>query len=349
VRFCLNYVPVFTAADNRAWWQACEAAGVERIGFGDSPALARELYVTMAACALSTDRIQLMPCVTNPVTRQVAVTAAALYSLAELAPGRVAAIGIGTGDSAVWATGSRMASPAALRTYIRSLKALLSGAQAGTAEEGFRLDWATPQPPLQIPVLVAAAGPKILRMAAQEADGVIVSMGYAPEDIAHVRALVAEACAETGRNPGEIEIWWNAAVHLAGSREAAVDAGVNLASAWLTAGGTSGKQIPDSLQAALAELSRDSHDLAFMYKNPNRDRILANRARQLGVYDWLVSRSARLWGTPADIRSRLRELESQGVTNWLLNLRGVGLDRLEVIRQLAEEVIEPLNRGDGAA
>jgi len=348
VRFCLNYVPVFSAADNRAWWQACEAAGVERIGFGDSPALARELYVTMASCALTTDRIQLMPCVTNPISRQVAVTAAALYSLAELAPGRVAAIGIGTGDSAVWATGGRMAPVAALRTYIRSLKALLNGAPATKAEAGFRLDWATPQPPLQIPVLVAVAGPKILRMAAQEADGIIVSMGYAPEDIAHVRALVGEACAEVGRNPNEIEIWWNAAVNLAASRDAAVESGVNLGSAWLTAGGTSGKQIPEALQPALAELGRDSHDLAFMYKNPNRDRILADRARQLGVYDWLVSRSARLWGTTADIRTRLREFEGQGLTNWLLNLRGVGLDRLEVVRRLAEEVIAPFKKGDGA-
>src|SRR4030081_888279 len=52
VLFCLNYVPMLPLADNMAWWQACERAGIERIGFGDTPALARELYVTLAACAM---------------------------------------------------------------------------------------------------------------------------------------------------------------------------------------------------------------------------------------------------------------------------------------------------------
>jgi 5,10-methylenetetrahydromethanopterin reductase len=347
VRFCLNYVPVFSAADNRAWWQACEAAGVEQIGFGDSPALARELYVTLTDCALSTERVELMPCVTNPASRDVAVAAAALFSLDELAPGRIAGIGIGTGDSAMWATGGGRSSLAVLRSYVRSLRRLLRGEPSGPGPEDFRLDWATPRPPLAIPVLVAAAGPQVLRMAAQEADGVIVAMGYAAENIEYVHSIIADACSEAGRNPAEVEVWWNAAVHLAGSREAALAAGINLGSSWLTAGGTAGKQIPESLRGALAELGRDSRDLAFMYKNPDRDRILAERARRLGVYDWLLERSARLWGTPADVRSRLRELERQGLHNWVLNLRGTGIDRFEAVRQLAGEVITPLKAQGG--
>jgi alkanesulfonate monooxygenase SsuD/methylene tetrahydromethanopterin reductase-like flavin-dependent oxidoreductase (luciferase family) len=344
VRFCLNYVPIFSAADNTAWWQACEAAGIGRIGLGDSPALARELYVTLAACALSTSRIEFMPCVTNPLSRDVSVAASALLSLDELAPGRLSALGIGSGDSAVWATGGSMAPLSALRDYIRSLKALLRGEAAASGDHGaFRLDWATPRPPLDLPIFVATAGPKTLQMAAREADGVIVAMGYAPENVAHVRSLIASACAEVDRDPSEVEVWWNASVQLAESREAAVDAGVNLASSWLAAAGTDGKQIPNELRPALRELSKDTHDLAFMYKNPNRDRILVDRARSLGVYDWLIERSARLWGTPADVVERLRELEQLGLTNWLLNVRGQSRDRLEVVRQLATEVIAPLS------
>jgi alkanesulfonate monooxygenase SsuD/methylene tetrahydromethanopterin reductase-like flavin-dependent oxidoreductase (luciferase family) len=345
VRFCVNYVPIFSAADNVSWWQACEEAGIERVGFGDSPALARELYVTLASCALSTSRIEFMPCVTNPLSRHVSVTAAALLSLDELAPGRLAAVGIGSGDSAVWATGGRMASLSALRDYIRSLKALLLGDAAFGAKTDFRLDWATARPPLNLPIFVATAGPKTLRMAAQEADGVIVAMGYAPENIAHVRSLIDQACAEVDRDPDDVEIWWNASVQFADSREAALDAGVNLASAWLAAAGTEGKQVPEELRGALRLLSTDAHDLTFMYKNPNRDRVLVERARSLGVYDWLIERSGRLWGTPADVAGRLRELEAQGLTNWLLNVRGQSRDRLKPVRQLAGEVIAPLKAG----
>jgi 5,10-methylenetetrahydromethanopterin reductase len=344
MRFCLNFVPVFSATDNTAWWQACETAGVERIGFGDSPALARELYVTLAACALSTSRVEFMPCVTNPLSRHVSVTASALLSLDELAPGRLAAVGIGSGDSAVWATGGQMASLSTLRDYIRSLKALLRGESALSGSwEPFRLEWATPRPPLNLPIFVATAGPKTLQMAVQEADGVIVAMGYAPENIEYVRSLIASACAEVDRDPNEVEVWWNASVQLADSREAALGAGVNLSAAWLAAAGTDGKQIPNELRPALLELSKDSHDLTFMYKNPNRDRILVERARNLGVYDWLLERSSRLWGTPADIVARLRDLEALGIRNWLLNVRGQNRDRLQVVHQLANEVIAPLS------
>jgi hypothetical protein len=116
-----------------------------------------------------------------------------------------------------------------------------------------------------------------------------------------------------------------------------------LGSAWLTAGGTGGKQIPTRLQDALRELSRDSHDLGFMYKNPDRDRILTERARSLGVYDWLLERSAGLFGTTTDVRGRLQELAGRGLTNWVLNLRGVGLDRLETVRLVGSEVLVPLS------
>lgn len=342
VQFCLNYVPLFSAADNLAWWRACENAGIQRIGLGDSPALARELYVSLTACALTTERIELMPSVTNPVSRDPAVTAAGLYSVAELAPGRLAALGIGTGDSALWGTGLKRASVAAVREYIVAVRGLLQGREVSYAGRAFRAEWADPRVPLNLPIYVACAGPKVLRMAAQEADGLIIAMGYGPENLSYIRQTIAEACDQVGRNPEELDIWWNAPVQIASSAEVALDAGVHLGASWLTVGGIAGKQVPERFRGQLLEFTRDAHDLAFMYTKPDRNRVLADRARALGIYDWLLDRSPRLWGTPEDITRRLRDLRQQGLTKWVFNLGGVGIDRLGVIEALANDVIPNL-------
>jgi 5,10-methylenetetrahydromethanopterin reductase len=339
MRFCVNYVPMLPLRDNIEWWQACERAGIERIGFGDTPALGREVYVTLAACALTTERIQIMPSVSNPVSRDPSVTAAAVYALSELAPDRVAALGLGTGDSALWGTGLKRASVEGLREYILAVRGLLSGRDVEYAGRRFRAEWAQSGGGAQIPIYVACAGPRVLRMAAQVADGLIVAMGFAPENIAFVRRTIAEACAEAGRRVDELSLWWSASVHFAPSQEAALDAGVNLAAAWLTAGGLDGKQIPEEFRAPLREFTRDAHDLSFMYRTPNRNQILSDRARDLGIYDWLLARTPRLWGTPADVTRRLRELSSQGLTDWVVNLSGVGIDRIGTIDALATEVI----------
>jgi 5,10-methylenetetrahydromethanopterin reductase len=342
VRFCLNYVPLFPAEVNRAWWRACENAGIERIGIGDSPALARELYVTLAACLLDTERLAVMPSVTNPVTRDPAVTAAALYSLADLAPGRLSALGLGTGDSALWGTGLKVAAVTRLREYISAIRGLLQGEEVSYMGRSFRAEWADPNALLRLPIAVACAGPKVLRMAAQTADTLIISMGYGDENLDYVRETITAACHEVGRDPNDLEIWWNAAVHVAESSEAALAAGVQLGASWLTAGGFEGKQIPIELQAPLHEFTRDARDLAFMYKTPDRNRILAERAQSLGIYDWLLERSPRLWGTPTEIAGRLRELRERGLNNWIFNLGGVGIDRLALVDVLAHEIIPSL-------
>src|SRR5438309_3007650 len=74
----------------------------EDLGFscawiGDSQMIWREAYVILGAAALATSRITLATGVTNPVTRDPAVVAAALETLHELSGGR-ARLGIGLGE-----------------------------------------------------------------------------------------------------------------------------------------------------------------------------------------------------------------------------------------------------------
>ena len=50
----------------------------------------------------------------------------------------------------------------------------------------------------------------------------------------------------------------------------------------------------------------------------NRGEVLLERAKRLGVYDWLVSRMSGLFGTPDDVSRRLAELRARGLERWCI-------------------------------
>jgi 5,10-methylenetetrahydromethanopterin reductase len=295
---------------------AAERAGISDIGIVDSPLVSRDLYVSCVACLLQTSRLRVRSAVTNPVTRHPSVTASGALSLSELAPGRVG-IGIATGDSAVWGVGLKPARISELCEYITALKALLRGEEAIWRSSSFQGHWKNFDPSLAPPVHVACSGPKTLKAAAQIADGLIIAeMGYTPADIARVRALIEEGCAEVGRDPEELDLWWGAELKFSDSTADATATGIATSSAWLTVGGTAGKGIPEGFAPKLRQLHADSYDLETYAGD--RGEHLAERARKLGLYDWLVERSARLYGTPDDVRSRMDELRALGIEKWYL-------------------------------
>ena len=63
---------------------------------------------------------------------------------------------------------------------------------------------------------------------------------------------------------------------------------------------------------------------------------MVNRAKELGLYDWIASRSPRLWGTPIEVRARLEELRSLGMSKWMLFPDGMTIPATEVARRLGE-------------
>ena len=150
MRIALNVLQQGSVSEGPEWWRLLDDAGVHVIGLPDSPALVRELYVVSAMCAASTSQATIMTCVTNPLSRDPAVTASALLTLEELAPGRIS-MGIGTGDSAMWGVGVRPARVARLREYILAVKALVRGEAATYGGRTFRMP--EPSMPLECPML----------------------------------------------------------------------------------------------------------------------------------------------------------------------------------------------------
>jgi 5,10-methylenetetrahydromethanopterin reductase len=94
-----------------------ESTGFDWLGVADSQSVFHELYVALTLAALETSRIRLGPLVTNPQTRHLVVTASAIASLDELSGGRVA-LGLGSGDSAIYTLGAPPATVAGLEEAI---------------------------------------------------------------------------------------------------------------------------------------------------------------------------------------------------------------------------------------
>ena len=174
----INNQPV---ADVARQAQLAESLGFDTVWITDSHLVCRELWTTLAACALATSKIKLGPGVTVPHTRHWSVTASAIATLEEMARGRIV-LGIGTGGSSAETMGmsvQRAARVATLETMVTSIRRLVAGGSAPLEGGGpSRLAW-LPEP-RKIPIYVAGSGPRMLEAAGRLGDGAIMYAGVDP-------------------------------------------------------------------------------------------------------------------------------------------------------------------------
>jgi len=174
----------------------------EDVGFscayiGDSQMIWREPYVLLGAAALTTKRIILASGVTNPITRDLGVLAAAWASLHELVGDRLL-LGIGSGDSSVETLGKKPSTLANLERSIGILRDLIGGKSLTSPETNasVRLTYAIPG--TEIPIYPAVSGPKIHRLAGKVGDGAIVLVGVDPHFLQASRRELEAGAAEAG-------------------------------------------------------------------------------------------------------------------------------------------------------
>jgi 5,10-methylenetetrahydromethanopterin reductase len=164
-----------------------QIAIAERLGYArawcfDSPPLYPDVWMTLALAAQRTTAIGLGPGVLVPNLRHVMTNAAAIATLEALAPGRVA-VAVGAGFTGRLALGQRPMSWKTIRAYIIALKALLRGEEVdwdGTLIKMLHRDGFAPRRPIDVPVLVAASGPKGFAVAAEVGDGVVLASPSEP-------------------------------------------------------------------------------------------------------------------------------------------------------------------------
>ena len=88
VKFGVGLFATENAREGLRLAQLADDLGYDRFWVGDSHMIWREPYVLMGAMAATTKRIAIGPGVTHPLVRHITVTASAMATLNELAPGR---------------------------------------------------------------------------------------------------------------------------------------------------------------------------------------------------------------------------------------------------------------------
>ncbi len=187
--------------------QLAEGRGYETLFVPE--ASGREAFTQLAAFACGTERIRLGPGIATIFTRTPSMLAQTAATLDQLSGGR-AVLGLGSGHEPVLTAGHgvHFARPLKrMREYVTLIKAILGGAAVMPAAElvpvtDFRLE--TPARP-DIPIYVAALGPRMCRLAGEVADGVLLNWatpGYVAEALRNIHAGAERA----GRDPAMIDV-----------------------------------------------------------------------------------------------------------------------------------------------
>jgi 5,10-methylenetetrahydromethanopterin reductase len=169
---------------------------------------AREVFSRLGAATQVTTRLGLGTSIVDPYTRHAALLAQASATLAELAPGRFRLI-IGAGSHFDGLPGYRSTKPVAgLREAAELIKRMWRGERVTIDGEvvKFRdsaLDW---KPTAIPPLYIASRGPRILSLAGEIADGVLIGSLATPSGITYAKQHIAQGLKSAQRDWNDIRL-----------------------------------------------------------------------------------------------------------------------------------------------
>lgn len=325
----------------RDWLVRAGKAGFDLLTTGDSQSLWADPFVTLSVAASVTDHARLAVTVSNARTRHPAVTASCLAALNELAPGRVV-YGLSSGDSALKNIGLPPAKVTEVGEYARAVKELCAGRHARWQGRDIQMQW----PGFDLPVWMAAEGPRMQHLAGQIADGVLLSNALDQGVLQRAKDNLAAGAESVGRSADGIEVWCMAAMCFANSEEEGIH---RLRS--LLAGTANhvyrfhhdGKDVPEEYRTALAEM-QDRYDYRH-HASPATAEENAELVERLGLVQFLAGRSV-IAGPPDRCVERIQELSSLGIDSLLIHHHAN--EPLEFMDIFASDVAPQLGVGKAA-
>jgi 5,10-methylenetetrahydromethanopterin reductase len=321
-------------SDWRGYVRTVDEMGFWGLGIGDSQSLYTDTYVRGGIAAVETARPRIGPLVTNPVTRHPAVTASAIATVDQLSQGR-AFLGIGAGDSSMLNIGQGRSGLDFLADYIGAVSDLM---EEGTARwEGNTIRCTVPR--RRVPVYLAAAGPKAMRLGGRIADGVVLGSGITKEAADQALGEIRAGAQEAGRRPEDVDVWW---LVMANVSEDGAEARREIENSLTThahatfAGGLAGKGVPDQFTAPIKEIMASYEPMQHAKFGGRRHRALVNDASLL---EYLAARFS-LCGSPDEVVDQVRRAAEAGVNKIWLSIRVP--DKNRVLRLWRESVLPQL-------
>jgi 5,10-methylenetetrahydromethanopterin reductase len=189
--------------------QRAEQLGFSHAWFYDTQMLSADCFVAMGAAAINTKKIRLGTGVLVPSNRIAPVTANALATLNQLAPGRID-FGVGTGFTARRAMGFGAIKVKDMETYVHQVYGLLRCETVDFEMEGQKkqIRFLNPELPLfntkdPIALHFSAFGPRTRALTAKLKAGWIDFVGKVENGVKEVQAMQA-AWREAGHAPSEL-------------------------------------------------------------------------------------------------------------------------------------------------
>jgi len=165
-----------------------------------------DVFVTLAAIAANTKTVKLGTSICNPYSRNPAIIAASILSLDSLSKGR-AILGLGPGSTeTLGMVGlSRRKPLTTIKDAVNACRKFFNGEIVTMESPGFRIsDVQFTQASHSIPIYLGGSGPRMLALAGEIADGVLLtcSSDYLPTAISNLQ----KGADRVGRDVDEIDV-----------------------------------------------------------------------------------------------------------------------------------------------
>jgi len=312
-----------------------EAGGFDYIWFFDSHIIWSDPYTQIAASMQHTERVRYGPLVTNPKVRDWSVAASVFATLNRMSGGRMD-MAIGRGDSSMRVMGKKPATLATLIQSVEAIRTMVSGdsyTYDGSPNPVF-MDWTEGH---ELPVWIAAYGPKALKVAGEHGDGLIIQL--ADPGLCQWFAEQAKAGGEAaGRDMSDFRVLSCAPVWIGD-----VEKGVQQTS-WFPAVvgnhvadivekyGKDTDLVPDSLTQFIETRQGKGADEGYDYRKHG-----IKGSDNLYYVNNAVTESFCIIGPPEAHVEKLKKLEAAGVTQFTIYLTQGDEERL--VAEYVDKVI----------
>ncbi len=278
----------------------------EELGYGEvwmTEGSGRDSLTQLTAIATATGRIRLGTGILPMFSRTPLITAMSAAGLSSVSDGRFI-LGLGVGNRPAVEDGHGVAYRRPiehLRDMIQIVRGLLRGEEVsyrGKAITVSRASLGGAAPPGKAPIYIAALGPRMLQLAGEMADGVLLSW-TAASYLEQAVKLVRDGATKAGRDPSEVEISGYLRVAVTGD---------------LAAGRA-------SLRREIARYAGSAHYRSY-FRNSGFDEEMkgaelagnhADNPATAAAISESMQRELGVVGTAEDVRSRLEELRKMGL------------------------------------
>ena len=324
VEFGIEFVP-----RDLYWKTTFYAIQAEKIGFDylwiTDHFNNRNVYVSLAIVSAYTERIKFGPGVTNPYLIHPVVTAQAVATLSEIAPDRVVC-GIGVGDkTTLQMVNAEQAKPlATIQESVRIIREISSGRTLDMQGEIFKITGAKLNFKVasSVPIFIGAQGPKMLTLAAEIGDGVLINASH-PTDVENAIKFVHEGAGKTGKKVEDLNVSAYTSFSIAASYDKALKAVIPVV-AYIFAGSP--------------EMILERHGISVELASKIRDAIVHGQWKEaFSLVDNNMVEAFSICGTAETCVEKIDKLVKVGV-NQIVAGSPIGSNMRKAINMIATEV-----------